>query len=146
MVVFTVGAGARLERRHAARRRVGEADPLARIRLRTGRELTVIDVGNTGALVESATRLLPGTHVDTHVMTGAGRVLVRSRVTRARVSAVAAESLTYQAALAFQQAIDASPSGYLIPGPSASPQEDQGTGYPEPLRRPAPIDDERLSA
>ena len=46
------------------------------MRLRAGRELVVIDLSNGGALVEGATRLLPGTHVDVHVITRDGRTLV----------------------------------------------------------------------
>src|SRR4051794_27047260 len=89
------------DRRDASRRAPGELEPLARLRLRTGRELDVVDVSDGGALVETVTRLLPGTHVDVHVITRSGRVLVRSRIVRAYVCLVNAGLLRYRGALAF---------------------------------------------
>jgi hypothetical protein len=75
------------ERRTALRRTPSSTETLARVRLRTGRELAVVDIGDTGALLEGTSRLLPGTHVEVHVVTREGRTLVRSRVTRASVFA-----------------------------------------------------------
>jgi len=88
--------------------------------MRTGRELAVVNVSNTGALVESATRLLPGTHVDVHVVTTDGRVLIRSRVTRAHVSALSADSVSYRGALTFERAVETAASGYRLPESSAA--------------------------
>jgi hypothetical protein len=78
------------------------------MRMRTGQELAVVDLSNTGALVEGAARLLPGTRVDIHVQTRGGRVLARGRVLRAHVSAVAASRLAYRGALAFDAPVDTS--------------------------------------
>jgi hypothetical protein len=94
------------ERRRVPRRVPHESEPLARLRLRAGRELKVVDVAAAGALVESDGRLLPGTHVDVHVMTTAGRELVRSRVARAFVWRVWADRIVYRGALAFERHID----------------------------------------
>lgn len=74
--------------------------------MRTGHELTVIDLSDAGALVEGAVRLLPGTRIDVHVMTRGGRVLTRARLTRARVSALAADRVIYRGALAFEAPVD----------------------------------------
>jgi predicted DCC family thiol-disulfide oxidoreductase YuxK len=88
-------------------RRVPAADePLSRVRLRTGHELLVIDVSNAGVLVQSPARLLPGTHVDVHVVTWDGRILVRSRVIRAYVCALQSDAIWYHGALAFDRPID----------------------------------------
>jgi hypothetical protein len=95
-----------IERRTRPRRTVLHGEPIARMRMRTGQELTVVDLSDTGALVEGAARLLPGTRVDVHVMTRGGRVLTRTRVSRARVSALAADRVTYQGALAFDAPVD----------------------------------------
>ena len=92
-----------MERRKASRRVPAPDEPLCRVRLRAGRELDV------GALVEGTTRLLPGTHVDVHVVTPEGRTLVRSRVVRAFVHRVGADAIRYRGALAFERAIDTSP-------------------------------------
>src|SRR4029079_8031036 len=95
-----------VERRTAARRTPAADETLARLRLRTGRELAVVDIGDAGALVEGTVRLLPGTHVEVHVVTREGRTLVRSRVTRASVFAVTADTLRYRAALAFDMRVN----------------------------------------
>jgi hypothetical protein len=117
------------DRRSAMRRAPAPADALARVRLRTGRELGVIDIGNGGALVEGEGRLLPGTHVDVHVMTRDGRALVRSRVVRAFVSDLTADRIVYRGALAFERPVDTSP-GYGVPSLPASALDAVGTGYP----------------
>ena len=83
-------------------------DPLSRARLRTGPELAVTEISNFGASVRTSARLLPGTHVDVHLMTTAGRVLQRARVARAAVWTIDATGIAYQVALAFDAAVDAS--------------------------------------
>lgn len=115
------------DRRRAVRRVPGPEEPLARVRLRAGRELAVVDVSSAGALVEGDTRLLPGTHVDVHVLTTDGRVLVRSRVVRAWVSALASDCVQYRGALAFERAVD---TGYPVPVPERMSTEGAGSGYP----------------
>jgi hypothetical protein len=83
---------------------------LSRVRLRAGRELAVINVSFSGALVEGTTRLLPGTHVDVHLTASQGRVLVRARVVRCAVWAVTAEVIQYRGALAFSASVDLPPT------------------------------------
>jgi hypothetical protein len=95
-----------MDRRRAERREPASSEPLSRMRLRTGRELSVVDVSNAGALVEGSVRLLPGTHVDVHVVTGEGRVLVRSRVARCFVAGLRADGVRYRGALAFDRLVD----------------------------------------
>jgi len=102
------------ERRRGRRWTPSPIEALSRVRLRTGRELNVIDVSIAGALVEGATRLLPGTHVDVHVTSAHGRVLVRARVVRCAVWTVTADVITYRGALAFSAPVD------LLPGEVAS--------------------------
>ena len=75
--------------------------PIARVRLRTGRELTVIDLSPLGVLVEGSTRLLPGTHLDVHVTSAQGRIPVRARVVRCHVWSLTAEVVQYRGAFAF---------------------------------------------
>ena len=95
-----------MERRRAERRVPEPEESLARVRLRTGRDLAVVDISNTGALVESTLRLLPGTHVDVHVTTTLGRVLMRSRVARCFVSELRPDLVCYRGALMFERPID----------------------------------------
>jgi ribosomal protein L30/L7E len=121
----------RVERRGATRRVPDVDDTLARLRLRAGRELAVVEISDTGALVETSGRLLPGTHVEVHVVTRDGRTLVRSRVTRAWVFAVAADALRYRAALVFDTRVNTTPSRVAIT--HTAPREGSGAGnrYPD---------------
>lgn len=119
----------RIERRAAVRRVPAADETLARVRLRTGRELTVVEIGDGGALVEGTARLLPGTHVEVHVVTREGRTLVRSRVTRAWVFAVAADALQYRAALAFDARVNTAPSWVVATHPARTGAE-AGSNYP----------------
>jgi hypothetical protein len=102
------------------------------MRLRAGRELAVIDVSGLGALVEGETRLLPGTHVDVHVVTPDGRLLVRSRIVRAWVAALSAEQIRYRGALAFERAVDI--DGYALPRSGHAPTDGPGISYPQNSR------------
>ena len=97
-----------------------EDEPLSRVRMRAGSQLTVLDVSNAGALLEGASRFLPGTHIDVHIVTAEGRTLVRSRIVRAYVSQVEADRMQYRAAVAFDRhvpttAIVQAAPGMLVP-------------------------------
>lgn len=119
----------RADRRRTPRRVPHASDPLARLRLRTGRELSVVNVAAGGALVEGEGRLLPGTHVDVHVTTPDGRLLVRSRVVRAFVSQLRGDRIVYRGGLAFEQQVKLG-DGYVLPivfQPSEAPV---GKSYP----------------
>jgi len=122
-----------VERRRLPRRAPDPGDTLARVRLRGGRELLVVDISGCGALLEGETRLLPGTHVDVHLTTRDGRVLVRARVMRARVVRLRADAVGYHAALAFENAVDTSSRGYAVPRPDPAVVVER-TGYPEDSR------------
>jgi hypothetical protein len=84
-------------------------DPLSRVRLRLGRELSVIDVSASGVLVHGTARLLPGTHVDVHVTASQGRVLIRARVVRCAVWGFTADVVQYRGALAFNTPVELQP-------------------------------------
>ena len=104
-----------VERRRMPRRAPDPGEVLSRVRLRGGREWTVVDISTGGALLEGESRLLPGTHVDAHVTTRDGRVLVRARVLRAWVVRLRADAVGYRAALAFETSVDTSARGYTVP-------------------------------
>lgn len=97
------------DRRRGNRWVPGATDPLSRVRLRLGRELSVLDVSTSGALVQGTTRLLPGTNVDVHVTASQGRVLIRARVVRCTVWGVTADAVQYRGALAFSTPIELQP-------------------------------------
>jgi hypothetical protein len=119
----------RFERRVAPRRRPSECEPVSQMRVRAGRELLVLDLSSAGALVQGEARLLPGTHVDVHVMTVEGRALVRSRVTRVWVSHLSADRVEYRSAIAFDRSVRVA-DGYPIPEGGTENVDAVGTLYP----------------
>ncbi len=112
------------ERRRAVRRIPQPEEALSRVRLRLGRELTVVNISSSGVFLEGLTRLLPNTHTDIHIITRNGRVLVRARVVRALVWCLERDVVWYRTALAFDTVVDAEPSGV---------SESQGAALSEPL-------------
>ena len=99
--------------------------------------MVVIDVSSNGLLVEGFMRLLPGTHVDVHIVTREGRILVRSRVARCYVWALQADLVRYRGALAFDRFVDTRPLGYFVPERMPGVTPDSGPGYPA---EPAPLE------
>jgi len=118
-----------VERRHAGRREPVAGEPLATIRLRTGRECLVVNISSRGALVEGP-RLLPGACVHMHVTTGGGRSLVRSRVLRCEVSRLTADAIWYRSGIAFEQGVDAHLNGYHVPAGEEDANGGPGSQYP----------------
>ncbi len=99
------------DRRRADRRVPAHDEPLSQVRLRAGRELTVLNVSDLGLLAEGTMRLLPGTHVEMHLVTREGRILIRTRIVRAFVCHVSATSTRYRGAFAFDRKVDSTAVG-----------------------------------
>lgn len=113
------------------RRTLAPGEPLANARLRTGGQLTVLDAASWGALAETEERLLPGRHLDVHIISAIGRILMRARVARAYVWELRPDAIRYRAALAFEHPIDVRAAGYGVPAPPISLPISTGTSYPE---------------
>ena len=120
------------ERRRAARRVPHPLGPLSRVRVRAGRELTVVNISSGGVLVEGEARLLPGTHLEVHVVIVTGRTLVRSRVLRAYVADLSSDRVIYRAALGFEQNVDVNGGvdGNWMPDAPRDAPPAMGTSYP----------------
>jgi hypothetical protein len=116
------------DRRRSARRLPDYGEPIRRVRSRTGHHLDVVNVSDLGLLVEGQARLLPNTHLDIHIVTRSGRVLVRCRVVRAAVCYIEADLVRYLVALGFERAVDT--SGYPVPGIDRAAVDVAGSGYP----------------
>ncbi len=83
-----------------------------RVRLRTGHEISLVNVSGGGALVETSARLLPGTAIVLHVLTDHQTVAVRARVTRCYVCAIdKTAGVRYRGALAFSENAHSAPDG-----------------------------------
>ena len=124
------------DRRRAPRRAIAPDEPLSQIRLRAGRELTVIDVSDVGLMAEGEMRLLPGTHVEVHLVTSEGRVLVRSRVIRVFVCHVSSNQVRYRGALAFERLVRTGALGYAIPEGHDGRSSEPGKPYPPSAAAP----------
>lgn len=135
-----------MERRRATRRTIASDEPLAHAKLRTGGQLVVLEASSWGALTETPERLLPGRHLDVHIVTPSGRTLVRSRVARAFVCHLQPDAIHYRVALAFDQPVDTHPRGYLVPPVLDSLPIPQGKPYPERHHDTDIEFNERLSA
>jgi hypothetical protein len=110
-------------------------ETLSRVRLRTGRELTVVNISVSGVLLEGATRLLPGTRAEVHVVTRHGRVLVRTKVVRSLVWRLQPDVVWYRTALAFDTDVDTDAQsdrteGKSVPGEFRGNDADPGIGSP----------------
>ena len=119
------------DRRRSPRRTPASDEPLSQVRLRAGRQLQVINVSDTGLLAEGEMRLLPGTHVDVHLVTAEGRLLIRSRVVRAFVCRVCRDRIEYRGAIIFERSVATAAVGYPIPGASEPSNAQLGKPYPD---------------
>jgi len=99
--------------------------------LRTGGRLRVVEASSWGALVETTERLLPGRHLDVHIVSADGRLLVRSRVARAFVVKVEPDAVHYHVAFSFDHAVDVRPAGYAMPSPLLVVETGRGMPYPD---------------
>jgi hypothetical protein len=91
--------------------------------------MLVVNISPFGALLEGGSRLLPGTHIDVHVITRQGRVLVRARVVRASVCRLRADAVVYEGAIAFDGVVNTVAHGYAVPNDEVGAGE-QRTDYP----------------
>jgi hypothetical protein len=123
------------DRRRFARRVPESTESLRRVRSRTGRDLDVVDISQSGMLIEGSARLLPNTNLDVHIVTRGGRVLVRCRVVRAWVWHLEADLVRYRVALAFDRTLDTAP-GNSVPGHLSGIFGSPGTTYPDGADRP----------
>jgi hypothetical protein len=120
-----------VERRRAMRRNVSADEPLGHARLRTGGRLRVVEASSWGALMETTERLLPGRHLDVHIVCVEGRMLVRSRVARAFVVRVEPNAVHYQVAFSFDRAVDVRTAGYALPSRLLASEGERGIRYPD---------------
>lgn len=95
------------DRRGCPRRAASACPWLTSARLRTGLDVAIIDLAAGGALVEAASRLLPGSNVELHLGAPEWRWSTPARVLRCRVSALVVErGVLYRAALRFDRDLE----------------------------------------
>ena len=135
-----------MERSRATRRTVAADEPLAHAKLRTGAQLIVLEASSWGVLIETTERVLPGRHLDVHIVTSGGRMLVRCRVARAYVWRLEVDAIYYRGALAFEQPIDASARAFTQSSVLASMPTAPAESYAERSGQGDIVFDERLTA
>jgi PilZ domain-containing protein len=97
----------RLADRRLYRRRTTAEHRIVSARVRPGHAVTVIDVSEGGALIETSKGLLPGSVVDLQFGTVQKQSAVRGRVLRCQVAALRADAVSYRAAIGFEYSIPA---------------------------------------
>jgi hypothetical protein len=88
------------ERRRASRVAPEQTPWLTLALLRPGQEVHVVNVGAGGALIESASRMNPGTRTELQ-LSGAARQSISGRIERCTVTGL--DPVRYQGAIVFEQ-------------------------------------------
>ena len=108
-----------LERRAAPRHRPDPGSNTANVRVRPGRQATLIDVSAIGVLIETTYRLLPGSVVDMQLPETDTRTSTRARIVRCFVSGLHGGCIWYRVGLRFEGPLLGPGSvvrnGYAIP-------------------------------
>jgi hypothetical protein len=116
------------ERRRASR--IRSAHGILAARVRSGRAVAIVDVSAGGALVDTATRLLPGAPVDVHLERAHDNASCRGQVTRCAIVRLKAAVVHYRAAIAFDKPLlwfqSEQSDGYLIPARKPSSDHPRG--------------------
>ena len=95
------------DRRRAIRKEPAELPWLRELRLRPGLDAVLVNLSAGGALVETPTRLRPGTHTVLRLIGAGASWTVPGSVSRAWVAAIEpAHGVVYRGALVFDEAFD----------------------------------------
>jgi hypothetical protein len=135
--------GAADEKRGSPRRAASAMPSIESVRISPHRaEAVLINISDTGVLVECGMRLQPGTRVTVLFSGSFTPSSVPSRVARSVVSGMAAEGIRYQVGIAFNQPIELPelPPEAVVEEPavlaSAESAGPEGTSAPEPPSKP----------
>jgi hypothetical protein len=97
---------ARDERRVALRKRRGEVPWLSGLKLAWGQELQLVNISSTGVLVETGSKLAPGSTSELHLSGPETSLVVPVRFIRSDVARIDGLGVRYHAAAAFAKEID----------------------------------------
>jgi hypothetical protein len=89
------------DRRRARRRPTGELPWLSTVQLPWGTEVKVLDISNSGVLLESTLRLVVGSTLDLQLVGQDGQVRVPAKMVRSEIAGVDGLGVRYRAAAAF---------------------------------------------
>jgi CheY-like chemotaxis protein len=117
-----LGGGEVSDRRRARRKQAAELPGLWAVRLPLGPEATVVDISSTGVLVETSSKLCPGSTMDLHVLGQNIDIRVPARMVRSEVASVNHLGVKYRSAAAFSHELDIAGLYIAQPDPSQMPK------------------------
>lgn len=94
------------DRRRERRRSAGELPWLWSMKLPSGSDVKVVDISSQGVLLETASKITPGTAIDLRVIGQDTNVCVPARMVRTEVASVDALGVRYRVAAAFVSSLD----------------------------------------
>jgi hypothetical protein len=97
------------ERRRSRRLRGEELPSLWTVKLPWGTAARVVDISTRGALIESASKIVPGSTVDLQLLGEGTNLSVPARMLRAEVSRIDTLGVRYHIAAAFSRELDLAP-------------------------------------
>ena len=105
------------ERRSTPRKASFEEHGILGVRVRPGRDGSVVDVSADGVLIETIHRLLPGTTVEVLLAGAERRTTIRGRIVRCAVASLHGSCVRYRGAVRFDRSIATflDLDGYVIP-------------------------------
>ena len=105
------------ERRSTPRKSSFEEHGIMGVRVRPGRDGSVVDVSAGGMLIDTIHRLLPGTTVEVLLAGADRRTTIRGRIVRCAVASLHGSVVRYRGAVRFDRSIASflDLDGYVIP-------------------------------
>jgi hypothetical protein len=120
------------DRRRALRRSSADQHGIAAARINPGKHITILNASAGGVLVETVHRLMPGAAVELHLEAQGRRTMVRGRLLRCYVASLGALSISYRAAIAFEQPLPwlthEPTSGSIVPRAGTRSDQTGGEG------------------
>ena len=108
------------DRRCGSRLQHAEEHGIHSARVRLGQPAAVVNASATGVLLDTTSRLLPGSAVDVQLEGGRHRATCRGHVVRCSVIRLRPATICYRAAIFFEQPLpwfaDDASTGYSLPG------------------------------
>jgi CheY-like chemotaxis protein len=94
------------ERRTAERKKLGEVPWLSAIKLSWGDEVGLVNISSSGVLVETGSKLIPGSTTELHLSGPETNLVVPVRFIRSEVAHIDGRGVKYHAAAAFANELD----------------------------------------
>jgi CheY-like chemotaxis protein len=110
------------ERRAARRRHQGDIPWLSSARLAWGTEISLVNISSSGALLESGSKLVPGSTTELHLSGPETNLIVPVRFIRSEIARIDGFGVKYHAAAAFGQEIDLAGPRKVSERPSSPPR------------------------